>query len=140
MRMKTRIAMLLAAACLLCFSAQSQQSGESPVQLPHIDVTYLNSSVDPCADFYQHVCGKLIAENPIPADQIWWGPAEQLDMWNRQVLRGILEKNQAASSSRTPNEQKIGDFYASCFRRPSAARQASRWSMHRSAACGKRPD
>ena len=33
---------------------------------------------------------------------------------DNQVLRGILEKNQAPSASRTPNEQKIGDFYASC--------------------------
>ncbi len=41
-------------------------------------------------------------------------------MWNRQVLRSILEKNQAASPSRTPNEQKIGDFYASCMNQASS--------------------
>jgi endothelin-converting enzyme/putative endopeptidase len=41
-------------------------------------------------------------------------------MWNRQVLRSILEKNQAASSTRTPNEQKIGDFYASCMGKASS--------------------
>ena len=73
MRLKTHIA-ILAPVCLLCCSAQSQQSADSPVQLPHIDVTHLDTSVDPCENFYQHVCGKLIAENPIPPDQIWWGP------------------------------------------------------------------
>jgi endothelin-converting enzyme/putative endopeptidase len=114
MRLKPHIAILVP-VCLLCCLAQSQQPADSPAQLQHIDVTHLDSSVDPCENFYQHVCGKLIAENPIPPDQIWWGPAEQLDMWNQQVLRTILEKNQAAIPSRTPNEQKIGDFYASCM-------------------------
>jgi len=61
------------------------------------------------------VCGKLNAENPIPPDEIWWGPAVELQEWNRQVLREILEKNKAASGARTVNEQKIGDFYAACM-------------------------
>lgn len=38
-----------------------------------------------------------------------------MQIWNQHVLRQILEKNQAPSASRTPNEQKIGDFYDSCM-------------------------
>jgi putative endopeptidase len=114
MRMKTRIA-ILAPVCLLCCSAQSQQPADSPVRLQHIDVTHLDSSVDPCENFYEHVCKKLNAENPIPPDQVAWGPGGRLYMWNSQVLRQILEKSQAANSTRTPNEQKIGDLYASCM-------------------------
>jgi endothelin-converting enzyme/putative endopeptidase len=83
-------------------------------KLNHIDVTHVDTSADPCQNFYQYTCGKLNAENPIPPDQVFWGPGGELQVWNQQVLRQILEKNQAPSPSRTPNEQKIGDFYASC--------------------------
>ncbi len=90
------------------------QTSQAPVQLQHVDVTNMDSSVGPCNNFYQYVCAKMNAANPIPPDQVFWGVGGVLEEWNNQVLRGILEKNQAPSASRTPNEQKIGDFYASC--------------------------
>ncbi len=118
--MKVCSAAFLVAAWFVCCSAQSQEAVETTVQLQHTDVTHVDTSADPCDNFYQHVCGKLIAENPIPPDQVFWGPAGQLDIWNRQILRQILEKNQAANPARTPNEQKIGDFYASCMNQASS--------------------
>jgi endothelin-converting enzyme/putative endopeptidase len=108
--MKTLYAILLATAFPTFCSAQIDGK---PIELQHIDVTNVDTSVQPCENFYEYVCRN--AANPIPADQAAWGVAGQLNMWNRQVLREILEKNQAANASRTPNEQKIGDFYASCM-------------------------
>ncbi|MGA8740076.1 MAG: M13 family metallopeptidase [Terracidiphilus sp.] len=90
------------------------QTSQSPVQLQHVDVTNMDSSVSPCDNFYQYVCAKMNAANPIPPDQVFWGVGGVLEEWNNQILRGILEKNQAPNASRTANEQKIGDFYASC--------------------------
>jgi putative endopeptidase len=90
------------------------QSKETPIQLQHVDVTAVDASINPCENFYQYTCGKLNAANPIPPDEVFWGVGGELQKWNDQVLRAILEKNEAPSSSRTPNEQKIGDFYASC--------------------------
>jgi putative endopeptidase len=55
----------------------------------------------------------------IPADQVSWGAGSNLAMWNRQVLREILEK-QVANASRTVNEQKIGDLYATCMEQESS--------------------
>jgi len=115
MRITQPSAALLAASCLLHAAAQSPQSDPSLTQLPHIDVTQVDTSASPCNNFYKYVCGKINAANPIPPDQIFWGPGVELQEWNRQVLRQILEKNQAANPSRTPNEQKIGDLYASCM-------------------------
>lgn len=91
------------------------QTSQKPVELQHIDVTRVDSSIDPCTNFYQYTCSKLNAANPIPPDQMFWGVSGILEEWNRQVLRQILEKNEAANAARTPNEQKIGDFYASCM-------------------------
>jgi len=83
-------------------------------------VTRVDSAINPCENFYQYACSKLNAANPIPPDQMMWGVAGILSEWNREILRAILEKNEVASAQRTPNEQKIGDFYASCMSQASA--------------------
>lgn len=75
----------------------------------------VDSSVSPCENFSRYVCSKLEAASPIPPDEVWWGALIKMGRQNRQVLRQILEKNQAANSSRMPNEQKVGDFYAICM-------------------------
>ena len=103
------------AFCFCSTAAVLAQSSQKPIELQHIDVTRVDSAVNPCDNFYQYACSKLNAANPIPADQVMWGVAGTLAEWNRQVLREILEKNEAANAARTPNEQKIGDFYASCM-------------------------
>lgn len=113
--MKVYAAALVAFAWFVNCSAQSPQSSDMTLKLNHTDVTRMDTTVDPCENFWGYLCGKLNAENPIPPDQMWWGPAGQLQEWNQQVLREILEKNQVASGSRTANEQKIGDFYAACM-------------------------
>ena len=119
--MKVQFAFLLAAMPALCGLAQtSQRPGDTPVELQHIDVTRVDSAVNPCENFYQYACGKLNAANPIPPDQVFWGVASELQAWNRQVLRQIVEKNEAASASRTSNEQKVGDLYASCMAQASS--------------------
>ena len=101
----------LAASAALS-AAQTQQA---PVQLQHVDVTNMDTSVSPCDNFYQYACGKLNAANPFPPDEVFWGVAGELQKWNDQVLRSILEKNQSPNPSRTASEQKIGDFYATCI-------------------------
>ena len=111
--MKVYCAVLLSVLSTACCVAQSSSSPE-PIKLNHIDVTLVDSAVSPCDNFYEYACGKLTTE-PIPSDQVSWGADSKLAMWNRQVLLRILEKNEAANASRTPNEQKIGDLYATCM-------------------------
>lgn len=113
--MRLLLATLLAGATAMCGLAQTSQPEPQPTELHHIDVTQVDSSVNPCDNFWQYTCGKLNAANPIPPDQMFWGVAGELEQWNQQVLRQILDKNEAAGSSRTANQQKIGDFYASCM-------------------------
>src|SRR5260370_5261970 len=53
--------------------------------------------------------------NTVAADQSRWGTFDQLAEHHRAVLQGILEKAAVDKPNRTPVEQKIGDFYASCM-------------------------
>lgn len=56
-----------------------------------------------------------MVNNPIPADRARWGRFDELGEHNLAVLQNILEKAASTSHARTPVEQKIGDFYASCM-------------------------
>jgi endothelin-converting enzyme/putative endopeptidase len=81
---------------------------------PSLDLTSLDRSVDPCVDFYKFTCGGWQANNPIPADQAAWSVYAKLATENQQFLWGILEHD-AKATTRTPVQQKVGDYYAACM-------------------------
>jgi putative endopeptidase len=72
-------------------------------------------SIDPCNDFYAYACSKWKAQNPIPADRPSWGRFDELQQRGEFIVRDILEKESANRPDRISNEQKIGDYYASCM-------------------------
>ena len=74
----------------------------------------IDASVDPCTNFYQYSCGGWLKQNPIPSDESSYGRGTELEDQNRLVLKSILEKAAAGGAGRTANEQKIGDYYATC--------------------------
>ncbi len=83
--------------------------------IPAFDTSSIDSGVNPCDDFYKFACGRFAANHPIPSDQ---GDVDQfyaLYNVNEQTLRGILEKAEAANASRSPDEQKIGDYFHACM-------------------------
>src|SRR5437870_13355680 len=85
-------------------------------QAAHFDIAGMDTKASACADFYQYANGGWLAANPIPAAYPAWGVANVLNEKNRDVLHDILEaaaKN--VGSHKSPNEQKVGDFYATCM-------------------------
>ncbi len=80
-----------------------------------LDLKAMDTSVSPCQNFYLYACGTWRKDNPIPPDQARWGRFDELLERNEKIERDILEKAAVPSASRTPVEQEIGDFYASCM-------------------------
>jgi putative endopeptidase len=111
------LAVSLAGAPSFCQSATSA-TGTSPAAAPELrvfDPSLIDKSVDPCENFYRFSCNKWFQRNPLPADQAVYGRFIELYELNRLHLREILEAAAVPSPTRTANEQKIGDEYASCM-------------------------
>jgi len=115
-----RICAAALAGCLCCSLALPQtappaSASPSAAPLRVFDASLIDKSVDPCENFYQYSCNGWFKAHPLPPDQASFGRFTELAEINRRHLREILEAAAVASPGRTPNEQKIGDEYASCM-------------------------
>ncbi len=95
--------------------APTEKPREIYLPTPSFDLSSIDPAADPCKDFYKFACGHFAANHPIPSDQGSTDSFYQLFNVNTQQLSGILEKAQVAAATRTPNEQKIGDYYRACM-------------------------
>ena len=114
----------MAFLALLAVLASPLRAAEAPAPIPAFDLTALDRSAAPCADFYQFACGGWIKSHPIPADQARWGRFQELAERNKEVLRGILEAA-AAGPKADPVDRRLGDFYAGCMDEEGAEKKGS---------------
>jgi putative endopeptidase len=90
-------------------------SSKPAPQLDHFDPKKVDTSVDPCTDFYQYSCNRWIADNPVPPDEVFWGSFGKLQLWNEtSVHQTVLEVAAKPAAERTPVEQKVGDYWSAC--------------------------
>jgi putative endopeptidase len=79
-----------------------------------LDLSAIDKSADPCADFYQYACGNWVKDNPVPSDQVRWVRSFSL-LQERNLYELWQELDRAATKPASPLEKKYGDFFAACM-------------------------
>jgi endothelin-converting enzyme/putative endopeptidase len=108
--------LIVLAIALAAVSASCQTA--APAAKPELrvfDPSLVDKSIDPCNNFYRYSCNGWFKRNPLPADQASYGRFTELMELNRLHLKQILEETSTPAATRTANEQKTGDEYASCM-------------------------
>src|SRR5215470_10367500 len=112
MRRVAAVAVLVAASLAVLRASSARADGEGGWGFSESN---LDRSCKPCDDFNQFAMGGWMKSNPIPAEYPNWGSFTMLADRNQTVLRGILEDAAKTNAAAGSNQQKIGDFYASCM-------------------------
>lgn len=93
----------------------ASQSAKQVTPIAGFDKRFVDGLADPCVSFVQYACGNYTKLYPIPPDQTAYGVTTMVFEHNELVLHTLLEKVAADSPGLTANEQKIGNYYASCM-------------------------
>ena len=116
-----RLVLASAASLLAAAAVSSAQQAATPAAhgpekpLPSLDLTSVDRSVDPCTDMYKFACGKFESNHPIPPDQSGVDPFWVLYNVDTEELNSILQKAETGGAERSPDEQKIGDYFKACM-------------------------
>jgi len=113
--MRCRILVMLLLMSLGTGWAQSAAPDANAGRSPRFSADMLDKNVDPCNDFYAYACSKWKTQNPIPSDRSSWGRFNELQERGEFIVRDLLQKYSVPDPTRSPGQQKIGDYYASCM-------------------------
>ena len=104
MRRILSILAALAIVALLPASVLAQSKG--------VNKDYMDTTCQPCKDFYRYANGKWIDTAEIPASYTGIGAGREIFDRNQEALYRVLEKARAKAATETdPTLKKLGDLY-----------------------------
>ena len=80
-----------------------------------IDVSGIDLTCKPCADFWRYANGTFLDKNPIPARYPLWGTMSIVREGNKERMRTILEAAALAKNVAGSDQRRLGDLYGSCM-------------------------
>jgi putative endopeptidase len=112
----TFAAALLGASCTASRPVASS-TGTEPHHLQVVDVSFIDSLVKPCVDFFQYAVGAWLAHDTIPAAYSNSGVGKEMADNNEAVLHVVLD-DLAARRASIPADSathKLGVFFETCM-------------------------
>jgi len=108
------VLVLLLGVAILYIGASGVSAPSASLQ-PY-NAANLDKNCKPCEDFARFAGGGWQKSHPIPAEYSQWGSFSIVTDENQKKLKSLLAAAaQDTAAAPGSNEQKIGDFYASCM-------------------------
>ncbi len=113
----TKKVLLMSIGALLTLAACHTEKETRPAEPKKelgFDLSSLDTTVQPCADFFQYVSGGWVAQNPIPETESRWGNFNLLIESNNEKVRYLLDSISALEDMKEGSyTQRLADYYNS---------------------------
>ena len=106
---------LIVMTLFLTSSCNNHKSLNTGTKVPAFDISGIDSTIKPCADFDGFANGNWKKHNPVPSTEGAWGSFEVLDKENREVkIKGIINELLSQENLKKGSEaQLITGYYRS---------------------------
>ena len=83
--------------------------------VPRFSVDYMDTSVDPGADFFRYAAGRWLTNSPVPGDKSRWSGFDELQQRNWTLIRALLEESTTDAHIKSGPKRQVADFYLSAM-------------------------